>query len=497
MNEAFVTKNLFSKNISKKAEWDVNVPDNCPDVLKILYFTTDCFLCEQEVTDGEISARITACADILYIPENGEENEIRTLHTEESFWVKSELPSDFSFELCDIRLKKSFGNCVMLNSRKLGVRMECSLFAELFCDTLLPDLSEEAQVIFDERELRASHISAVKNERIPFSEQFTFPSSKSAVSEILCFKTTLEGCEVKPITNKCVFKGDIKLQILYLSENDALECAEFTSPFTEIIDISGMSDDTNVIFDACVGKSEIKIDQNGKINLEGTIVVNVKAFTEEKVTYACDAYCPVYEESVEKESLSYLLCSPCFCDSTAVKEVFCFDDFEISEVYFVNPDITVTETKISGSRVSASVRLSCDVIYRTDGAVRCDQKSAEIEFFQDIKNACDYDKAEITGEIRNFSFVIQGRNCIEIRGKIDFKTCMHAKREAAYVKSVQTDKTKKKKSDRACVVAYYPKKDERVFDICKKYNSDPEKVRFINSLGNSDVCQKDSCVIIE
>lgn len=497
MNETFITKSLFSKNISKQAEWDVNVPDNRPDVLKILYFTTDCHITEKNISNKELTVQITVLADILYIPENSDEKEICALHTQEHFTIKSDLPQNMSFDLCDIKLNQNFSNCVILNSRKIGIRTECTLNTEFFVDMLLPDFSQNSQFVFDEKNFEASYICTVKNDSIPFSEHFSVPPSKSGINEILYFKTTVENKEIKGITNKGVLKGDIKLEILYLSENDTIEHLEFFSPFTEIIDIEGMSEDFEIIFDVYTKMPGLKNDQNGKITLDGTIVADIKAFTKKISSYVCDAYCPTYEETVTKENLSYVTYSSCISDRYNMKEVFCFDDFEISEVLFVNPKATVTNVKINENNILINTRFLCDVIYRTNGAIRCDQKTKEFEFVCDKKENENYNNAEITCEVTDFSFVIQGQNCLEIRCNVNFKTFLYEKKDIVFVNCAENDQSKKKKQNRPAIVAYYPKKDERVFDICKKYNSYPDNIRFINSLGESDVCKKGSCVIIE
>lgn len=497
MNEAFVTKNLFSKNISKRAEWDVNIPDNRPDVLKILYSKTTCFLSSTAVSDGELTAKIAVFADILYIPENGEENEICSLKTSENFEVKSDIPKDTSVELCNIKIQQRNENCVMLNSRKLGIRVECELLANGFSDVCLPDFSNESDVVFDQKELTASYIHTIKNDTLPFSEQFSLPPSKSGIQEILICNTALENCEVKAITNKAVFKGDISFKLLYFSENDTVEHIEFFAPFTEIIDATGLSDVLSIIFDANIGKAETSFDSNGKITVDGEISLNMTAFAKEKVRYCLDGYSPTFEETVSKDTLPYAFYSPYFCDTHNLKEVFSFEDFEISQILFAVPSSKVTSVEIRGNKAIITADFYCDVIYKAQNTIRCERKTKTIEFAQTTDENLCCNEANASCKVKNFSYAIQGNNCLEIKCNLDFKTYLYLKSQVTYINEIKTDKTKRKPLDRACVVAYYPKKDERLFDICKKYNSSPDKVRSLNSLESSDICKKGSCIIIE
>lgn len=497
MNETIITKNVFSKNISKKLEWDINVPDSKKDVLKILSVKIDCLMEDYSFSQGAFSAKIIAMAEVLYIPDDNEENDcICTLHTQENFVVKADVPVDISWDIEDVRLKNLSDNCVMLNSRKLGLSSDSVVCIELYQDVELPDFKDNENSVFDLKNANASYICAVANEKISFSSQFTLPSGKSGIEEILCCDTKLKNCELKSITNKAVLKGDICVCMLYLSENGNLENVEFSSPFTEIADVMGMTDDMDVIFEACVRKSDVSCDNNG-ITVEGVIVLDLKAFMNEKMQYVCDAYSPDYEEKITKEKLSCIKMSRCFTDSHNMKEILSFDDFEILEIYFAQAKANVLNAQIQGNRVLINANLLCSVTYKTPSGIRCDKKTLPFEFLQDIQTSDCYDNVEITSDVENFSYVIAGHNCVEIRCNVIFNTHLSSCEELSYINSMEIDKTKKKQLNRAPVVAYFPKSDERVFDISKKYCSTPDKIRFINSLGNSDICPKDVCIIIE
>ena len=497
MNETIITKNVFSKNISKKLEWDVNVPDIKKDVLKILCAKVDCMMEDYSLSQGSFSAKVIAMADVLYIPD-GEENDcICTLNTQESFVIKTDIPTDISWDSEDVRLKISSDNCVMLNSRKLGIRCDGVVSIELYSDVELPALNNSENAVFDSKTADASYVCAVANEKIGFSSQFALPSGKSAVDEILFCDTSLKNCELKAITNKAVLKGDICVDMLYTAQNGAIENVQFSSPFTEIADVSGVTDDMEVLFEAGVKKSGVSCDSNGTIMVEGAIALDIKAFMQQKLQYVCDAYSPDYEETLSAEKVNYVKLSKCFTDSHYLKEVLSFDDFEILEIYSFRVKSNVLNAQMQGAGVLISANLVCTMTYRTQSGIRCDKKILPFEFMQDAQLKDCYDSIEIISNVENFSYVIAGHNCVEIRCNVVFNTHLLSCEELSYISRMDIDKSRKKQPGRAPVVAYFPKKDERVFDVSKKYCTTPDKIRFINSLGNSDICPKGSCIIIE
>ncbi len=501
MNETIITNNVLTKSISKKLDWDVNVPDSKRDVLKILSSFTECSISDYSFQKDCCNIKLEAISRILYIPEDASSENICTIETKENFSVKVDIPSDLAWEYEDIHIKCLNEPCVLINSRKLGVRLSANIIIELYKNTEAANLQENDGIVLLKNDFNSTCIHCIKNEKISISPAFSLPSGKPAICEVLKLCVKLMDKELKPITNKAVFKGNIHAELLYISDISTIETVLFETPFTEIIDMNGIDDSMQLMYSADVKKACCELilgeDNFGKgVNISGVIDLRIKACTTGKAQYVVDAYSPMYEEGLSKRTVSSICFSDVFTDTVSLKEVLEFEDTVISEVYSVWTDVVTRSAEVENGRIMISASLCCKVLYRTQSGMRCETKNINFEHAQNIDCDTDYESIDIMCEPENLSFVIAGNNMLEIRCNVKLSSYLSSQKEITAITSINLNKETPKKLNRAPVVAYFPQNDETLFAVAKKYSSTPDRIKELNSL-SEDWCRKGTCVIIE
>ncbi len=501
MNETIITNNIFKKSVSKKLEWDLNVPDSKGDVLKILSSFSECSVTDYSFTNDSCKLKLEAISKILYIPEDASSENICVLESRENFSIDADIPAGLSWDNEDIHIKCLNEPCVLINSRKLGIRINVTAVIDLFANTNLNNFMENQDICCQKKELSSTSIHSIKNEKISISPVFSLPSGKPGILEIIMLDVHLPENELKPITNKAVFKGNILVDLLYLSDISTLESVSFETPFTEIIDINGIDDKMTLMYSAEVKKAACELirgdESFGKgITVTGVIELRIKACTKKAIQYVNDAYSPYFEENITKDTLNTLLLSDVFSDSVSVKELLEFEDTVISEVYSVKAEAVTKSAQLEGGRISMSCVLMCKVLYRTQSGIRCETKNISFDYAQPVKSDYDYENIEIMCRPENLSYVIAGNNMLEIRCNVRLLSYLSQKNEITPVISVSVDKNSPKKLNRAPVVAYFPQKDEDVFFVAKKYLTTPDKIKELNSFSD-DILKKGNCIIIE
>ena len=501
MNETIITNNIFKKSISKKLEWDLNVPDSKGDVLKILSSYSECFITDYSFNSDSCNLKLEAISKILYIPEDASSENICVLETKENFTMDADIPTGLSWDNEDIHIKCFNEPCILINSRKLGVRLNVTALIDLYSNTNLNDFMENEDICCQKKELYSTCIHGIKNEKISISPVFSLPSGKPAINEVIMLDITLPENDLKPITNKAVFKGNICAELLYISDISTVESVRFETPFTEIIDINGIDDKMTLMYNADVKKGSCDIIRgdgasgNG-VTVNGVIELRIKACTRNNICYVNDAYSPYYKEDINKTTFNTPLFSDIFTDSVSIKELLEFEDTVISEVYWVKAEAMTRNAQLENGKIAMSCVLMCKVLYRTQSGIRCETKNINFDYAQPIKSDCNYENIDIMCKCENLSYVIAGNNMLEIRCNVRLSSYLSQMNEITSVVSVTLDKDSPKKLNRAPVVAYYPSNDEDVFMVAKKYLTTPDKIRELNSF-SGDFLKKGNCVIIE
>ncbi len=489
MNETIITNNILKKSVSKKLEWDLNVPDSKGDVLKILSSFCECFITDYSFTNDSCNLKLEAISKIVYIPEDASSENICVLETKENFTMDADIPTNLSWDNEDVHIKCINEPCVLINSRKLGIRINVTAVVDLYSNTNLNNFTENKDICCQKKELSSTCIRAIKNEKINISPVFSLPSVSTPQNEL------------KAITNKAVFKGNIMVELLYLSDISTLENVRFETPFTEIIDVNGIDDNMTLMYSVETKKAACEVirgdESFGKgVTVTGVIELRMKACTKIVTEYVNDAFSPYFEENITKDTLSTLVYSDVFSDSVPVKELLEFEDTVISEVYSVKAEAVTKSAAMTGGRIEMSCTLMCKVLYRTQSGIRCETKNINFDYAQPIKTDCNYENIEVMCKPENLSYVIAGNNMLEIRSNVKLSSYLSQKNDITPVISVNLDKNSPKKINRAPVVAYFPSKDEDVFLVAKKYLTTPDKIKELNSFSDN-ILKKGSCVILE
>jgi len=285
MNETIITNNVFKKSISKKLEWDVIVPDSKRDILKILSSVSECSILDYSFVNDSCVMKLEATSKIIYIPEDASNENICVLEAKENFNLELDIPANLLWDNEDVHIKFFSEPCVLINSRKLGVRLNVSAFVELYSNTVLNNFEENSDICCLKKNISSTCIHSVKNEKINVSPVFSLPSGKPAINEIIMLDTDILESELKPITNKAVFKGNISVCLLYMSDISTVETVFFETPFTEIIDINGLNDKMTLMYNAEMKKAECELirgeDEASKaISVNGILEVHIKACTQ-------------------------------------------------------------------------------------------------------------------------------------------------------------------------------------------------------------------------
>ena len=488
MLDGSLTKTVLKKNVVKKAEWDFNVPDSKSDILKILSQTLSGTVLEYDVKENSLNAKIRVQANILYISDNDDEAGIAALESVETIVVKTEVPTGIEWDFANLSLDVSGLTPMLINSRKVGVRANANLDAALVKNVTLPQidcLDNQIETRTKEIETYLSVIST--DDKIPLSLNMLLPSGNPSILEILKTDIAIKNKDLKPISNKAVLKGDIEVSVLYISVDNTIETAEFLSPYTEIVDVSGLSDDLDMIFEARAVKNEVTVQENESnelrsIGINGSVDLKITANKRVNQTVVVDAYSPIYQDTSKRDILEYEEMSNLMADSVMIKEVVYFEGVNISEVVHIISEARVKKAEIAGNRVDISGALQSNVFMRTDNGINSALKEIEFSCSQDGFKQKGYDTVAVSSELANVSYNIVGSNAIEIRATLILYTRLTKTSKLDYIREIKLNENQRHICNRAPIVAYFMKDEDTLFGVAKKFCTTTSKIREINGI---------------
>ena len=489
-----ITKNKIKKTVSKKLEWDFNVPDHKSDILKITSLKADGYISDYSISEGVLTAKITVSANLLYIPDNNEElSFISCLDSTENFTVKMDLPKEIDADFEEISLCINGEIPVLINSRKAGVKVNASITAcfikngEIVCRH-----PEDIQVETKSEKLSAVYIPVMFQEKIGFSYNFLLPSGKPDIKEILRCFARVTNSEVKAVTGKAVIKGNLMFKVLYCSSDNTLQCFEHAIPFTEIADARNLTEKMEMIYsvtpeNVCLKVYENEENRNRNIDASGCINFRLTAFTENEADIVSDAFCPDFTEECVSEELCYRNISKALKTAYVLKETVYSSDSDFLEIIDISGKHEIRDVLKENGKIRISAEMIYDIIYKSQTGVKSERKNVNFELVQEEAGAENAGVIDVYAEICDISYVITSSNGVEIRSNLMFETRLSSENNISHITEIKVDKNEKCIQNRAPIVAYYPSENEELFSIAKKYRTTVNSLKEANGLDSDYV----------
>lgn len=467
----------YDRIIRKRFSVSVNGKESIGEGVKTVAVTARAYTGRCEVLSGEIIAEGYAVFTVLYTDEEG--NIRKKEHTErftESEGCDGAEPNTRIFTVCTVSKVKAYteAGTVMFSAT---VNMSNILFTK-----------ENRELIKAEGDLNKKEDIFIANE-CTFAQQLRFsltekkelsprlPEAEEILTVSFCPKIT----DVRISAGQLIIGGEAQVQTVYRSDDEYEPVVQITDriEFSRITDINGEGDTAEVFLTAESAVAEIETDENGEkrsINYDFDLCGYAYSVQKKEFAYLSDAYSVTNKTEVKKErftvnsqengipfnavgSLSVRLPE----NKPPVSR--------ISAVYF-SPDFSESEEKGNKTVISGTADVS--VAYQSSG-------SGETEGFcitVPVKIDVDCTGIPFCCEVTDMQAVLISGGEIELRYTVTGKMYEINLFEAEAVTDI-CDKGERE-TDEFGIVIYTVRKNETIWDICKKFGVDEKSIRAVN-----------------
>lgn len=282
------------------------VPDTMPDIREILDAEAMISLRSKELENGRVSVTGLLEGTVLYLPE------------EDDIPRRLQLSSTCSFSMEDasvtekcramVSLQVNAADARALNPRKVMLRLDVSCHAEVYRagEQSVCCGAEHEAIHTQEKRETLSVVSAVEEKTFVVAEDFSLPTTGSTLRELLEYRTGACVEETKQVGGKLILQGSASLELLYLSEEEKVCRAGFTSAFSQIMDVGENSTAGTVTLMPTAVYVEPAAGSYGAggVSMELHLTAQVVCGAERELCYLSDAYSNRYPCRAETEPVS-------------------------------------------------------------------------------------------------------------------------------------------------------------------------------------------------
>ncbi len=469
-------------------DFDVTLPDYCPDIEKILKCTLIPKIYTRSISGGQLTVDGVAVVRILYC--DSIRHHIRCFEQSKPFSATFNLKStpEQYIILCDTKCE--YVNCRALSPRKLVVHGAFSLYAKVLCrdSETFYSYDEESDLQVKMKEVCVSDLCALCQEQFSVLEDITI-SNKPPVESLLSFDVEANITDLKSVSNKLMLNAELTLKAMYLSDLDSgnTEHITYVFPISRIIDCDGIMEDTINIPSLEVMSYDLHV-RNDSLNDGSLLSLDVKlcfsdiSYISKAISVIEDAYSTQYMTEKKHDSRN-IESNHSFENFTHIaKTTVKLESCNISKILNIYSQDLKSSIVISDKELSIASKANiCMLVEDTNSDISYIERSFDIDFKPTLDR--NFDKAILSGaNVHSVSYRLVDSNTVEVRLELRFRLTLCDSESYSCVTYVNSLEDKPCEKDDCSLILYFADKGESVWNIAKAYSTKSALLMTENSL---------------
>lgn len=499
-----VNSTVFEGCRELPVDLDLNLPDYCPDIQKILKCSVTPKITSRNILGDRLNIEGFANVKLIYV--DSDKKAVRCCENSEPFSFAMDLKVSPENAVAVTSSKVEYMNCRAVNPRRVDVHGAIAICAKIYNkDNMEISSTASGEDIQQKKsEVSVSNLSSVDQQQFSINEMLDLGQNKPVPEIIVRSDASLILDDCKSMVNKVMIKGEATVKILYVSDpsSNNMEVMEFSIPFSQVMDVPGAQENSKceIILEMLGHDEQIRNESTADSNLiseEIKACATVFVYNDENIEIIEDVYSTQHD--LECTSGIVKLCRLCDVvkSSCSVKSSVEFTEFNISRVVDVWIDTCSINSKYENGSILYDGKASICVL-----AVDLEETPFYIERAIDI--SCTKSVGKDWNNITVNSFVsplsigyrITGSGSIEVKADFKFISYLYSCEKLNMIESIDIldDEPKAKESDVALTI-YYAKPGERIWDIAKKYYTCVDEIKEQNDI-KEEVINQEKAILI-
>ena len=484
----FTNEILFCESLEQAIDIDFSLPDFCPDISKIFKCQAVPRISAKSLEGKNIKIDGVVNITLIYAESEGK---LCSFEYQFPFEKNIEANKDISGANLNCCIKMEYINCRAVTGRKVDIHGAAGILVKAFrrkSSEIISDY-DDGNIEVKRGIVPATIPMGYAEKYLILEEEIGIGQGQPNIRSILRCSCSSVVKETKIINDKAVVKGEMGVNILYFSDEDeSLQSVKTVIPFSQIIDIEGITEECECETRSDVCFFEVKprmssVGDNRSFSVIGKILLTSKAFCGNDVAVILDAFSRKYSADIKKDKV-------CFEKITNnIRETFnCKKniklDFEISSLIDLWSNIQNINTCFENDEIKINGCLSVGMIVSTKNLDSVFiEKLIDFEYKYTIGQNVSTKHCEPQIDVVSCGYTITSADSIELRPELCINAAIYEKNEVSLISELTVNENDiNVKKGKGAMTIYFPCCDECVWDVARIYNASVEEIMKINEL---------------
>lgn len=493
-----INEPLKAANVRTVVDTDIIVPDSKPDVLNILQVNAISSVTEKYVQRDNITVSGIIDYTILYSGDE-EKVHVKSINFRTPFSQQIEVQGVESDMFNYIKSEVRHIEYHIQNSRKINIKSVVSLDTSVIDSVVAPvisGISSDSSIPVKNDVIRAFNLSVLSENSFEVEDIIKVPGANPNIDDILKSDIRLDSSDMKIVNNKVVAKGSVVVNTLYTCDDD-IYYMENEIPFTEVMDVEGITSDMHSEIEYSVTSASFELEQNENgensgIYVKISVSSLIRAYEDEQFDVVSDVYSPDYELSVSKKSININEIIDTSNASCTVNDTISLNPGMPSMVKIYNfiSSPYIEKAYIEDGSAVVDGYISTQLLYLSDNdqsPVYCMKKNVPFSHRCAVSGDTSGAKVNATvhAEHSGYTFTSPKDADVRIALRINVNVVKEQKTEVITDINVNEDAPIDKTSQPGIVI-YFAEESDTLWDIAKKYHTTISEIASVNKIDENE-----------
>lgn len=489
---------------------DINLPDTKPDVDCICLEKGAVLIDEVKSVDNGAVVRGRLCVSVLYHTEETE----KTLEI-----MESKIPFEEKLHIQgwdggnNLKVEENIEDLSIgiINSRKLSIQSVINLCvkAEDIYDEEVPLGIHGAEGLeYRHTPVEIAQIAVCKNDVFRIREEVTIPGNYPSLFRILWNTMYLDDLEIRPLGDKLSIQGNLRILLIYESDEKTIRSIESVVPFSGNIDCFGCREDMIADITCSISQQDVSIrpDNDGEermIAVEALLELGIKLYEESKVELVTDVYGVTQEVLAEekKTMLSSLLTKSIGKLKVAEHIRIGAKNSNILSLLHSEGKVCPDNVQVNHNAVILTGTIPIQVLYISgEDSKPYDVLKAQLpyKYEMEIPGLLPGDNVTLQAALEQLQITILDGEELDVKAIPVFSATVFRQNEYSLVGEVQTlPLDTKKLGNLPGMAVYVVKPSDTLWSIGKKYYVSVERLKKMNNLTSDALVPGQKLLIVK
>ncbi|WIF96001.1 DUF3794 and LysM peptidoglycan-binding domain-containing protein [Caminicella sporogenes] len=499
------------ENVQAMVEVDAVVPDSKPDISEVLSVEGKINILDKEIIQGKIVIDGVVNFNILYTGANSQ-MPVHNMKALASFTQNIEIDEidggmepeiDYTIEYIDYNIA---------NERKISLKAVLNLTGKTFKTediSILKKIEGLDNIQVLKENLKYDRKIGSNLAQTVLRETFELAEETPEIAEVLETKGIAVVNEVRVTDGKVIVGGNIKLTMLYLTEEPRNPVQEIKQeiPFNHFVEVpkalSDMECMANVIVDEVFVEVKKNIEEKNKVyHLEVVLKTDAKVYYKDEEEVILDAYCPSRSIKIEKNNIKFLRNIGRNSSHTVVKEILDIPENypNVFKIFTVKAKPMITDYKLVDEKNIVEGFINVDVLYIADTEdmeIRAFSTEVPFRHYVEIPGVNGNMMASAGLSIENVDFSSINSKQVEVKFDLNIYSEASEECEVEVITNIEDLGEEVVENNNASITVYFVQEGDNLWNIAKRYNTTIKEILHANDISDGDSVKPGDKIIIQ